>query len=133
MVLLSFGLLLLQCCPSAVVANFIIRGTPTSWHSWQSGEHIHTIHLFTHLSKLIFSLNNLVFSFPFTIGRPWNDGQLTCNYCNQTTPSNWLVISTINQIGKRGKSPENPPSPGLPFLYPSCTPPPRTKGEFLIV
>lgn len=130
MVLLSFGLLLLQCCPSAVVANFIIRGTPTSWHSWQSGEHIHTIHLFTHLSKLIFSLNNLVFSFPFTIGRPWNDGQLTCNYCNQTTPSNWLVISTINQIGKRGKSPENPPLPVSPSFTPVAHHPLGPKVNF---
>ncbi|XP_047184168.1 uncharacterized protein LOC118289014 isoform X2 [Scophthalmus maximus] len=39
-------------------------------------------------------------------GRPWSDGQLTCNYCDQTTPTNRPVITTIDQSEKGGESPE---------------------------
>lgn len=40
------------------------------------------------------------FSLPYATSGPRHDGQLTCNYCDQTTQANRPVITTIIQIGK---------------------------------
>lgn len=40
------------------------------------------------------------FSLPYATGGPRHDGQLTCNYCDQTTQANQSVITAIIQIGK---------------------------------
>lgn len=40
------------------------------------------------------------FSLPYATGGPRHDGQLTCNYCDQTTQANRPVITAVIRIGK---------------------------------
>lgn len=49
------------------------------------------------LIKWFFSFQCSLFCIPFSASRPLSDGQQTCNYCDQTTPTNQPVIITTKR------------------------------------